>query len=128
MTPSRLPLLLLALLLQPGLTPDARPAGAAAEEPTIKVLFLGDRAGHRPAARFRQLEPVLRKRGISLTYTEKMADINPATLRGYDGVLIYANITKISPDQEKALLDYVTSGKGLIPVHCASYCFLNSPK
>ena len=42
--------------------------------------------------------------------------------------MIYANTTKISPEQEKALLDYVASGKGFIPLHCASYCFLNSPK
>ena len=42
--------------------------------------------------------------------------------------MIYANITEISPDQEKALLDYVDRGGGFVPVHCASYCFLNSPK
>ena len=42
--------------------------------------------------------------------------------------MIYANQTKISPEQEKALLDFVESGKGFIPIHCASYCFLNSPK
>ena len=42
--------------------------------------------------------------------------------------MIYANHTKISAEQEKALLEYVESGKGFIPVHCASYCFLNSPK
>ena len=36
--------------------------------------------------------------------------------------------TKIAPEQEQALLDYVAGGKGLIPLHCASYCFLNSPK
>src|SRR5262249_55933959 len=41
---------------------------------------------------------------------------------------LYANIDKIAPDQEKALLDYVAGGKGFIPLHCASYCFQNSPK
>ena len=30
--------------------------------------------------------------------------------------------------QEQALLDYGACGKGLIALHCASYCFLNSPK
>ena len=24
--------------------------------------------------------------------------------------------------------DYVESGHGLVPIHCASFCFLNSPK
>src|SRR4029079_951978 len=46
----------------------------------------------------------------------------------YDALIIYANITQISPEQEQALLDYVAGGKGFIPLHCASYCFLNSPK
>ena len=43
-------------------------------------------------------------------------------------LLIYANITEISPEQEKALLEYVRGGGGFVPLHCASYCFLNSPK
>src|SRR5262249_35841804 len=30
--------------------------------------------------------------------------------------------------QETALLEFVEGGKGFIPIHCASYCFLNSPK
>ena len=42
--------------------------------------------------------------------------------------MIYANIDAISPEQEKALLDYVEEGGGFVPLHCASYCFLNSPK
>src|SRR5262249_42714531 len=40
--------------------------------------------------------------------------------------IVYANIDRITKDQEKALLDYVSSGKGFIPLHCASYCFRNS--
>src|SRR5262249_6341118 len=102
----------------------------AAEEPAkpIKVLFLGDNGHHRPAERFRQLQPVLARRGIDLTYTDKVEALNPKTLSAYDGLLIYANTTKITPEQEKALLDFVEGGKGFIPLHCASYCFLNSPK
>src|SRR6185295_15698477 len=30
--------------------------------------------------------------------------------------------------QEAALLEFVEQGGGFIPLHCASYCFLNSPK
>jgi type 1 glutamine amidotransferase len=30
--------------------------------------------------------------------------------------------------RKKALLDFVERGGGLVPLHCASYCFLNSPK
>ncbi|HZY87905.1 MAG TPA: ThuA domain-containing protein, partial [Gemmataceae bacterium] len=105
----------------------AGPALRAADAP-IKVLFLGDEGHHRPAERFRQLQPVLAKRGIDLTYTDKMTALSPRVLAGYDGLMIYANTTRITPEQEKALLDFVEGGKGLIPLHCASYCFLNSPK
>jgi putative membrane-bound dehydrogenase-like protein len=104
------------------------PLGVFAGQPPIKILFLGDNGHHRPMERFRQLQPVLQKRGIELSYTDSTEALNAKTLARYDGLLIYANIVKISPDQEKALLDYVASGKGLIPLHCASYCFLNSPK
>src|SRR5262249_13753990 len=102
---------------------------AADERPgPIKVLFLGDNGHHRPAERFRQLQPVLAKRGIELTYTDKATALDPKVLSAYDGLLIYANTTQITPDQEKALLDFVEGGKGFIPLHCASYCFLNSRK
>ncbi len=100
-----------------------------AEDPRpLKVLFLGDNGHHKPAERFRQLEPVLAKRGIELVYTDKAAALSRESLAPYDGLLVYANTTKISPEQEKALLDFVEGGKGFIPLHCASYCFLNSPK
>src|SRR5438874_3888052 len=98
------------------------------EPKPIKILFLGDNGHHQPRDRFAQLQPVLAKRGIELTYTDQLADLNPKTPAPYDGLIVYANITKISPEQEKALLDFVEGGKGFIPIHCASYCFLNSPK
>jgi putative membrane-bound dehydrogenase-like protein len=94
----------------------------------IRVLFLGDNGHHRPAERFRQLQPVLAKRGIDLTYTDRVDALNPKVLASYDGLIVYANTTKIAPEQEQALLDFVEAGKGFIPIHCASYCFLNSPK
>jgi putative membrane-bound dehydrogenase-like protein len=101
---------------------------SAADQPRLKLLFLGDNGHHQPAARFAQLEPVLKARGIDLTYSDTVEDLNAATLGKYDGLVIYANTTKILPEQEQALLDYVAGGKGFIPLHCASYCFLNSPK
>ena len=106
----------------------ALPATTFAGETPIKILFLGDNGHHQPNARFRQLQPVLEKRGIELSYTDAVDSLNPKTLARYDGLLIYANTTKITPEQEKALLDFVASGKGFIPLHCASYCFLNSEK
>jgi putative membrane-bound dehydrogenase-like protein len=104
-------------------------AALRADDPKpLKVLFLGDNAGHKPVERYRLLEPVLAKRGIELVYTDKVESLNAKNLANYDALLIYANITKISPEQEKALFDFVEGGKGFVPLHCASYCFLNSPK
>lgn len=92
----------------------------------LKLLFLGDNGHHRPAERFPQLAPRLAKRGIELVYTDRMADLNPETLAKYDGLIVYANQDTIEPDQERALLEFVNSGGGFIPLHCASYCFRNS--
>ncbi len=102
--------------------------GARAPSPELNVLFLGDQGHHRPADRAAQLIPVMAGRGIKVTYTEKVNDLNAANLARYDALVIYANIERITPEQEKALLDYVAGGGGFVPLHCASYCFLNSPK
>jgi uncharacterized protein len=100
---------------------------ASAAEP-LKLLFLGDKGHHQPALRFRQLQPVMAKVGIDVTYTEEMSALSEKTLARYDGLIVYANIDNIAPEQAKALLDYVAGGKGFIPLHCASYCFRNSPE
>jgi uncharacterized protein len=101
---------------------------AFAQAPKIKILFLGDNGHHKPRERYRQIEPVLAAHGISVQYTDLALALSPETLARFDGLLVYANLEKITPEQEKALLDYVAGGKGFIPIHCASYCFLNSPK
>ncbi len=117
-----------------GLSPSsgqqtARPPGApATDSMPLKVLFLGDRGHHDPADRAAQITPVLAGRGIQVTYTERLDDLNPATLAGYDALVIYANIDDISPAQDKALLEYVEGGGAFVPLHCASFCFRNSPR
>ncbi len=101
-------------------------ASLAAEPSPLKLLFLGDRGHHQPAARFKELQPVMAGRKIELVYTENVGDLNADTLGKYDGLLLFANIDEIKPGQAKALLDYVAGGKGFIPLHCASYCFRNN--
>ena len=113
------------LMLTLGLIPSLLHAGEAPQP--LSVLFLGDNGHHRPAERASQLIPILAVRGIEVTYTETLADLNPATLAKYDALIVYANIDEIGPSQEKALLDYVANGGGYVPIHCASYCFRNSP-
>jgi putative membrane-bound dehydrogenase-like protein len=105
-------------------------ASAPAAEPApLKLLFLGDNGHHRPARRFAELAPVMEKRKIELTYIDDPAKaLSAETLAKYDGLVLYANIDKIAPEQEKALIDFVEGGKGFIPLHCASFCFRNSAK
>ncbi len=91
-----------------------------------EILFLGDNGHHKPIERVPQLMAALGQKGINFTYTDKLDDLNADNLARYDGLLIYANWDSISKPQERALLDYVASGHGVIPVHCASYCFRNS--
>jgi putative membrane-bound dehydrogenase-like protein len=115
----------LAILLSClAVTVSARLADAA----ELTLLFLGDNGHHRPADRFQQIEPVLNQRGIELTYTDNMNSLQPDTLNQYDGLIVFANIDEIEPAQAAALLRYVASGKGFIPLHCATYCFRNSPE
>lgn len=98
-----------------------------AQEPRrLEVLFLGDNGHHVPIERIPTLMAALGPRGINFTYTDKLEDLNAKTLSKYDALMVYANWDIISQEQEKALLDFVASGKGFLPIHCASYCFRNS--
>jgi uncharacterized protein len=94
----------------------------------LEVLFLGDNGHHKPIERVPSLMAALGPKGINVTYTDDLADFNTKTLNQYDAVMLFANWDEISPSQEKALLDFVASGKGFLPIHCASYCFRNSPE
>lgn len=92
----------------------------------LEILFLGDKGHHKPIDRIPSLMAGLGPKGINFTYTDKLEDLNAENLNKYDALMIYANWDEIAPAQEKALLDFVASGKGLLPIHCASYCFRNS--
>ncbi len=92
----------------------------------IEVLFLGDNGHHRPAEMVPKIMEALGPKGINFTYTDRLDDLNPETLHKYDALLLFANHDSIAPQQADALLDFVASGKGFIPVHCATYCFRNN--
>src|SRR2546423_15039769 len=88
-------------------------ADEPAKQPTprrVKVLFLGDQGHHVPLERCRQGYSLMAEHGIDFTYTEDLNDLNPQTLARFDGLLLYAKWTRITPAQEKALLDYVEEG------------------
>ncbi len=106
----------------------ANVATAGQQPKPLKLLFFGDRSGHQPELRYRQIDKLMRERGIDIDFVGNVAAINAKTLARYDGLILYTNTTRITPEQEKDLLDYVEGGKGLIALHCASYAFHNSPK
>nr|WP_246146858.1 PVC-type heme-binding CxxCH protein [Rubripirellula lacrimiformis] len=94
----------------------------------VDVLFLGDSGHHQPRPRFDELAPMMQQRGIQMTYTDDVADLNAETLSKYDTLVLYANIDEVSKDRSDALLAYVNQGGGFVPLHCASYCFRNQPE
>src|SRR5262249_29641228 len=103
-------------------------AASPAQDDRLHVLFLGDHGHHDPAARADELDAPLARAGIVMDFTFECADLRADVLSRYDALLIYANHDEIAPEQEQALLDFVESGRGLVALHCASYCFRNSPK
>lgn len=93
----------------------------------VEILVLGHESEHHNSEKLMMyLSTPLFQKGINLTYTSSLEDLNKSTLNNYDGLMIYANHETISPDQETALKEYVQSGKALIPIHSASFCFQNS--
>ncbi|MFZ4647589.1 MAG: PVC-type heme-binding CxxCH protein, partial [Gemmataceae bacterium] len=126
--------LVLAVALHQGCTRTARTTGSSLnktpEKPTARrgeVLFLGNVGKHHDSGKYAPwLAISLFKKGINLTYTTDLADLNDENLSHYDGLIIYANHETLSPTQEQAMKAFVEGGKGLIPLHSASGCFKNS--
>jgi putative membrane-bound dehydrogenase-like protein len=93
----------------------------------IEVLFLGHNSLHHNSEKYLPiLASALANKGVNFTYTAEPSDLNDKNLSRYDALMLYANHDSISTDQELALLKFVDSGKGFLPIHSASYCFRNS--
>ena len=92
----------------------------------LNVLFLGDNGHHQPENRAHQIQPYMAARGIHVVYSDHTADLNDETLRNYHVLVLYGNTPHITPDQERALFDFVERGGGLVPVHAGIAMFANS--
>jgi uncharacterized protein len=93
----------------------------------VKGILLGDNGHHQPSSFYRVIQKPLADLGIDIEYSDDVVGtLNNDRLQNVDVVLIYANIDAIEPAQEKALIEFVENGKGLVPIHCATYCFRNS--
>jgi type 1 glutamine amidotransferase len=102
---------------------------AFAEPGKLKLLFLGHNSKHHDSNVY---SPILREalapRHVEMDYATSVDVLNPENLKQYDAVLLYANHGRITPEQFAALSDFVESGHGFVPVHCASACFGHSPE
>jgi putative membrane-bound dehydrogenase-like protein len=106
----------------------AQSAASAAGRP-LKVLFLGqDQATHPAAGIYQAIGAPLARNGIQLTPVLSPAALSADRLPFYDAILIYGNHTTLAPDQEKALMDFVESGKGVVALHSASEMFAGSQR
>ena len=96
----------------------------------LEILFLGHQNNrHHNSERLADIfTKEYFKEGINITFTSEPDDLNDDNLSNYDGLILYANHDSISHSQEQALLKFVRTGKGFIPLHCASWCFRNSPE
>lgn len=94
----------------------------------LEILFLGHKnnTNHNSERLADIFTREYFKKGINISFTTDPDDLNRENLAKYDGLIVYANHDTISQSQEKALLEFVRSGKGFIPLHSASWCFRNS--
>ncbi len=108
--------------------PQATPAQASTGRP-LEVLFLGhDQPTHGAAGIYQAIGAPLARKGIQLTPVLSPAALTAERLANYDALLIYGNHASLTPDQEKALVDFVESGKGLVALHSASEMFAGSER
>lgn len=102
---------------------------APAPSDSIPVLFLGGSSGsHRTQAMCELARPALAGEGIELEYTEDIGQLSSETLAPYKVVAIYRDHGDLPPEAERALVDFVSRGRGLLVVHCGSHCFRNSQR
>lgn len=107
------------------------PSHAAKDDGVIDLLFLGH--GQREGSGYHLshvFAPVfnrsLGKEKIRMRYVETTEVLNDEDLAATDALLLYANHSELSAEQEAALLKFVNEGGAFIPVHSASACFGHS--
>ena len=108
--------------------PQAAATKTSAGRP-LRLLFLGhEQRNHNSHTMFPLLAVPLARRGIQMTHVNTPAEaLIPEKLAHYDALVIYGNHETITPEQDKALADFVEGGKALVALHSASFMFRESP-
>ncbi|WP_038158786.1 PVC-type heme-binding CxxCH protein [Verrucomicrobium sp. BvORR106] len=96
----------------------------------VRVLFLGHENNkvHNSSTAAALLMQECGRDAIYFDFFTQPTCLNPETLARYDAVMLYANHDKITPEQFNALITFIESGGGFLPVHCGSACFGNEPR
>jgi putative membrane-bound dehydrogenase-like protein len=83
----------------------------------VEILFVGSTSTQQRPDSSRlasTLKAALAQYGFNFSYTTDAADLNAASLAQYDALMIRAHRDAITPAQEKAVLDFVAGGKGVL--------------
>jgi putative membrane-bound dehydrogenase-like protein len=116
-----LPLLLGLVAAIPVPVPAAEPA------PPIRVLLLlGTNRGHHGPQLVEPFLAALGDKEIKVETTNRLDDLNAEKLKAFDVLAIFRDNGELSGEQESALVQFVESGKGFVPIHCASHPFRKS--
>ena len=92
-----------------------------------KLLLLGgpSTAYHDIAEMGPVITKTLEAAGFQVTTTEDMDDLNPDTLKAYDGIFNYTTDRDITESQWEALAGFVRGGGAYIGIHNATDTFEN---
>lgn len=90
-----------------------------------EVLFYG--AGAEGVSTYATwLGVELFKTGINLTYTEEIHELTDEYLGKFDAVILFANNDEMPTENDKALHNFLKSGKGLLAFNSTANSFKNS--
>jgi hypothetical protein len=99
-------------------------AHAYQQKPKVRVLVLSGMNNHAWRKTSPQLRAILEQSGrFDVRINEELLGITSETLAKYDVVLSDYNGPRVGEVFEKALLDFVSGGKGLAIVHAANNAF-----
>ena len=56
----------------------------------LELLFLGDNGHHKPFDRYPALQSAIGVKGMNITYTESLKDLNEGYLNKFDALIIFA--------------------------------------
>ncbi|HOL73228.1 MAG TPA: ThuA domain-containing protein [Bryobacteraceae bacterium] len=99
-------------------------AAIAATAAPVRVLILSGRNNHDWRTTTPHLRQLLEKSGrFDVRVQEEPAGLNDAILKSYDLLVLDYNGARWGATAEKAVENFVRSGKGLVAVHAAMYAF-----